>query len=259
MKRFILSITALFLALSLCACYEIDTTKTDDYSSFYNKGSDIQDIEESQEDEKIESVEYQISRQDNSYRNPSGEILIENYYDQVILKGDSENISLINSAISDDMYESFLNPEDMQAYAQHAKPEFPYCSNHIAEVTHNANGYISIKIYTEWYMGGVHNSIWYGMTFNVNTGSPATLTELTGIDSKALESQLKEKTWSYLTTEQGDELFAEAYDTLQDYTLDEFDFSVENGEIVLLFPVYTFAPGVSGSMTVPTGMYINAK
>ncbi len=234
--------------------------KTDDYSSYYNKDSNIQVTEELEENKKIESVEYQISRQDNSYLNPSGEILIENYYDQVILKGDSESISLINSAISDDMNESFLNLEDMQAYAQHAKQEFPYCSNHIAEVTHNANGYISIKIYTEWYMGGVHNSIWYGMTFDLNTGSPATLTELTGIDSKTLESQLKEKTWHYLTNERGNELFAEAYDTLQNYTLDKFYFSVENGEIILLFPVYTFAPGVSGSMTVPTGVcIINAK
>ncbi len=259
MKKILLSITALFLALSLCACYEIDTTKTDDYSSFYNKCSDIQAIEESQIDEKIESIEYQISRQDNSYRNPSGEILIENYYDQVILKGESESISLINNAISNDMYENFLSQKDMQEYSQYATREFPFASNHIAEVTHNANGYISIKMYTEWYMGGVFNSIWYGMTFNLNTGAPATLTELTGIDSKTLESQLKEKTWSYLTTERGDELFAEAYDTLQDYTLDEFDFSIENGEIVLLFPVYTFAPGASGSMTLLTGVYINAK
>ena len=259
MKKFLLSITALFLTLSLCACYKTNTTSTNDNSSFYNKNSDIQVTEKSQKDEKIESVEYQISRQDNSYRNESGEILIENYYDQVILKGDSESISLINSAISNDMHENFLKPEDMQNYAQHATPEFAYKSNYTAEVTHKANGYISIKMYTEWYMGGVHNSIWYGMTFNLNTGSHATLTELTGIDSKTLESQLKEKTWNYLTTERKDELFAEAYDTLQDYTLDKFNFSVENGEIILLFPVYTFAPGVSGSMTVPTGVYINVK
>ena len=259
MKKLLLSIIALFLTLSLCACNKIDTTKTDDYSSFYNKSSDIQTMEESLEDKKIDSVEYEISRQDNSYWNQSSEILIENYYDQVILKGDSESISLINSAISNDMHKNLLKPEDMKNYAQHATPEFAYKSNYTAEVTHNANGYISIKMFTEWYMGGVNNSIWYGMTFNLNTGSSATLTELTGIDSKTLESQLKEKTWSYLTNERGDELFAEAYDTLQDYTLDKFNFSVENGEIILLFPVYTFAPGVSGSMTVPTGVYINAK
>ena len=255
MKKFIFSITALFLALSLCAC---NTTNTEVNSS-YNKGSDIQATEKTQEDIKIESVEYQISRQDNSYRNTSDEILIENYYDQVILKGDSESISLINNTISDNMHESFLKPEDMQNYAQHATSEFPYRSNYTAEVTHNANGYISIKMLSLWYMGGVNNSIWYGMTFNLNTGSPATLTELTEIDSKTLEAQLKEKTWSYLTTEHKDELFAEAYNTLQDYTLDKFDFYVENGEIVLLFPVYTFAPGVVGSMTVPTGVYINIK
>ena len=256
MKKLLLSITALFLTLSLCAC---NKTNTDDNSSFYNNDSDIQVAEKSNKDEKIESVEYQISRQDNSYRNQNGEILIENYCDQVIVKGDSESISLINSAMSDNMYENFLKPEDTQNYAQHATPEFPYSSNYTATVTHNADGYISIKMYSDWYMGGVHNSIWYGMTFNLNTGSLATLTELTGIDSKALESQLKEKTWSYLTTEHKDELFAEAYNTLQDYTLDKFDFYVENGEIVLLFPVYTFAPGVVGSMTVPTGVCINTK
>lgn len=256
MKKLLLSITALFLTLSLFACNETDTN---DYSSFYNNDSGIQVAEEPQGNEKIESVEYEISRQDNSYRDTNGEILIENYYDQVILKGNSESISLINNAISDNMHESFLKTEDMQNYAQHATPEFPFVSNYTAEVTYNANGYISIKMYTEWYMGGVHNSIWYGMTFNLNTGSPATLTELTGIDSKTLESMLKEKTWSYLTTEHKDELFAEAYDTLQDYTLDKFNFYVENGEIVLLFPVYTFAPGVVGSMTVPTGVYINTN
>ena len=66
MKKLLLSIIALFLTLSLCACNKIDTTKTDDYSSFYNKSSDIQAMEESPKDKKTDSVEYEISRQDNS-------------------------------------------------------------------------------------------------------------------------------------------------------------------------------------------------
>ncbi len=41
MKKFIFSITALFLALSLCACYEIDSTDSSDYAAFYEKSSEL--------------------------------------------------------------------------------------------------------------------------------------------------------------------------------------------------------------------------
>lgn len=41
MKKVLLSVTAFFLALSLCACYEIDSTNADDYAAFYKNSSDI--------------------------------------------------------------------------------------------------------------------------------------------------------------------------------------------------------------------------
>lgn len=261
MRRLLIMILALALTFALSGCCAFipkeRISQNDKVTEHVQSVEEIEESEiESEEDDYIENVEYQIIKQDNSYRNINGEVLIENYYDQVILKGDSESISLINSAICDDMYENLFNHEDIKTDAQYATPEYPFCSNYTAEVTHNADGYISIKMYTEWYMGGVFNSIWYGMTFDLNTGRAATLAELTGIDAKTLESRLKEKTWSYLTSEMLEALFEDAYDTLQDYTLDEFNYCLQNGEIVLLFPVYTFAPGVAGSTQVPTGIYI---
>ena len=104
-------------------------------------------------------------------------------------------------------------------------------------------------------MGGVFNGDSYGLTYDLNTGAETSLPELMGMDEAALVQQLKSLTKSYMNQEP-DLWFPEAWDTVDSFTLDEFEYYVNDGELILCYATYTLAPGAMGCVEVPTGMTI---
>ncbi len=214
-----------------------------------------------QETEKLplESIIYKIELVDRSYKNEQGHTLIQHTYNLVSLDGTTPEIRNINADLEKNMETFFLSQSDLAKHALYSFPptlDHPFFYTCFAEVTHNSNGFFCVKFQTDWMMGGVHNMDFHSSTYNLNTGLRTTIVELTGRNAQSLETQLKEISWHYLTTNLSDELFDTAYNTLNKYKLEEFEFYLENSEIILTFPTYTFASGAAGPAVIPTGIYI---
>lgn len=209
---------------------------------------------------KADSATYSIQRRDHSiYDSASGLPLIMNYYDQVVLDGNSAEINSINALIKADYHKQIPDRSGNKYKNELNYPllttEYPFRDIYEAKVTNNSDGIFSICIAQHWYMGGVSNRNYHGLTYDLNTGKELSLTELTGESASSLNSKLKKIVWNQIST--GGYVFPEAYDTLNDYSIDEYLYYVENGQLVLTFPTYTFAAGAAGPTTVYTGIQVN--
>lgn len=206
-----------------------------------------------------ERADHEICRLDRSVRNEAGEVIILFYYDRVIL-GEGEEFRESNR-ILEASAEAFLEEipiDELIDWAQQMDigPEYPFLCNVTAEVTHNDNGIFSMKLARDWYAGGVHNLDYEGMTFDLRADRAVTLTELFPEEADVIVSRLKTLVWAELAAMYGQSADAEMWDKLQAYEAEEFLFYIEDGELILTFPTYTFGSGADGAMTLPTGQYI---
>lgn len=207
----------------------------------------------------VESVQYEHQLVDQSYYDQTGLLKIQYSYDQIEILDQTQVAKEINTSISQDAH-NFLNQlslEDQQEYA--ATPwmgdgYFWYTAE--SEVTNNSNSILSICVSTSWCMGGVHNLNYYGLNFDLNTGRYVDLSILLGIDENELTSKLKDIAWEYLSQNHKDAMFDDAYETLYNYTYDNFIYYFKDNELILTFPTYALGYGASGSFTVPTGLFI---
>ena len=209
-----------------------------------------------------DSVSYEIQTEDKSYYDESGVMKVEFSYDMVVVQGDSAGITAINSIIEADAaaFLSYFTEADLAENAEYCEIlGDDACLFYTATpvVTHNADGILSIQVYTDWWMGGVFNSNSYGMTFDLNTGEKLGIGDLFKGEDSALAMQIKDTAWEYLYGFYGTGLFEDAYDTLYGLALEDFLFYISEGELIVTFPTYMLAPGAAGSLTVPTGMYID--
>ena len=67
-----------------------------------------------------------------------------------------------------------------------------------ATVTENEGGLFSVRMDTDWYMGGVYNSNSLGYTYDLATGEELGLADLTGQDPDALAATLRELVKAYM-------------------------------------------------------------
>src|SRR5699024_5676767 len=88
-----------------------------------------------------------------------------------------------------------------------------------------------------------------------NTGAEASLPDLMGMDETALVRQLKSRTKVYLDQDP-DRWFAEAWDTVESLTLEEFEYYIQDGELISCFERDMLGPGASGRAVSPPGMTI---
>ncbi len=221
---------------------------------------------EPEEDVVWDSVSYQVLPQDCSYRNANGDVLVRIMYDLVVLDSVMPQSYEINALILAD-FENFIkgisyiyedSPEAWEEMlAAQALPYDSLMCTATAEVVTNGGGIFSIRYSTEWFMGGVYNADHYCLTFNLYTGQGLELAELSALDEEAFAQQLREAVCAYLEPMRN-ELFGDPAEILSQYSLEDFQYYLENGEIVLEFPTYTFGPGYLGSTTVYTGIYAEA-
>lgn len=205
---------------------------------------------------------YSILENDHSIRNANGDILVQIRYDQLILDTAEPRWEAVNSRIGED-YRSFL--EEM-AHLQDTPPAQweqmlqdmgalygNFLSTCTPEVTCNGDVF-SIRMTREWFMGGVYNRDYYGLNFDLTTGEELCLSRLSSLPEEEFLKQLKVIVADALADNR-DALFDDPAVILEDFTLADFSYCIENGELVLLFPTYTFGPGVLGATEVRTGLY----
>ncbi|MBQ3504390.1 MAG: DUF3298 domain-containing protein [Oscillospiraceae bacterium] len=214
-------------------------------------------------DPAVGQAGYSLLQNDNSIRNASGDILVKIQYDQVILDTAQERWQPINDRIGAD-YRGFL--EEL-AYLQDTPPAQweqmlqdmgAVYGNFLAtctpEVTCNGGDIFSIRMTRDWFLGGVYNRDYYGLNFDLTTGEELPLSRLSPLPEEAFLKQLKEIVSDALADNR-DALFEDPAVILEDFTLADFSYCIEDGELVLLFPTYTFGPGVLGATEIATGLY----
>ena len=211
------------------------------------------------------SAEFEYRIMDGSWYNENGDVLVSHVYEQVVVLDDGEAAEKINRAIEDDgnafvaeqsfrMYDSEAEMED---YLDLAGIEYGGLFHDAgAEVTHNGDGIFSIRMSTDWFMGGVFNADYYGMTFDLSSGEKLNVLQVMGGDPETSAQKLNEIICDYVTEEYGEGLFDAPERILEDYSPEEYNFYVEEGQIIVTFDTYTFAPGAAGATVVPTGIMI---
>lgn len=203
---------------------------------------------------------YRIVRWDRSGRTEDGKSGMDYYFDYVVVDGDSEAIRKVNDYLYADA-EAFMT--------QYSAPSAPmhdlagnlfvgYCKAE-SQVTFFENGLLGINVHTDEYMGGnTSHADSYGLFFNLNTGEPATLLDLTGMEEKELLPILQNVCWEYLQQDQVN-LQYNAWDTLMGMKLADYSFYVWDGEIIIHFRKYLMTAGVAGAQNVPTGLYVGSN
>lgn len=204
-------------------------------------------------------VAYEIQRWDRSYTDSEGRDLLTYYYDYAVLNSQEPAHQKISQTLYDNA-EVFMTQKTQEQIETPVMSIFNTISECIdtveTEVTHSGDGVFSILLTTNYYGGGNHSiTNRYGETYSLQTGELLTLSQLTRMEDNVLLQALRDSACDYFN-ENNPIVFEDARKILPNYTLDQFRFVVQNGEIVLLFKTYEFTAGVGGPQSVPTGIRI---
>ena len=247
MKKFLALLMALMMVLSLTACGGSEKEEKEKPTYTYPEYDP-------------EAATYTVENINHSTLDLDAQLpVIKTYYDKVVLQGDSEEIKAINTLIDADYEKYFYDngvaqfEENFSTHPLYGDTEHPFLFTYSAAVTHNKYNTFSIRMIVDSYFGGVATINSYGMTFDTSTGKALTLSELTDIEDEELRQSFVDITWNQI---QYDALYDDAREVLESLQLSDYIFYVEEGEIVLTYPCYTFAPGVNGAATIHTGIMI---
>ena len=208
-------------------------------------------------------VQYSILENDASIRDENGNVLVNIRYQQVVLDNSHPQWEAVNRRIE----ESHLAFQEETAYLKETAPEDwetilqemgalygNFMATCTAQVTHNDGKVFSIRMTRQWYMGGVFNGDPFSFNFDVTTGEELPLARLSALSEEDFLAQLKQIVCDYLVPYR-EVLFEDPMVTMAEYTLEDFPYCIEDGELVLLFSTYTFGPGAMGSTVIHTGLY----
>lgn len=208
-----------------------------------------------------DTVEVSIDRKDFSIKNEDGSISAQMYYDLPYVTGSGEVSAKINAVLREDFdrFEAVIHGTDEDGVRYYVDnkpyPEDTYLNTVTAEITHNADGVLSIRYETDWFMGGVRSIDHYGMTFDLNTGELLGIRDLVKVSPDILLEQLQPRILHGVTNADDS-----AVDTVAQYnTLDDFSFYIRDRELWVCVPTYELGPGSAGSFEIPCEVYIAAK
>ena len=208
-------------------------------------------------------VEYEILRWDRSYVNAEGKKQMTYYFDYPVLHSEEDAHKRINEAV-------YQKADEFMSEMSQTQIETPVMSifntptdciyTMETQVCHNGDGILSLMYTSNYYMGGNHSiKNRQAETYSLRTGEEVDMTQLTDMDASALLYELQTRAYTSLEEEEGPMLIADAEEVLSRYTLDDFKFLIQEGEIVLLFDTYEFTAGAAGPQSVGTGIYISLQ
>jgi len=205
-------------------------------------------------------VEYEILRWDRSYVNAEGKKQMTYYFDYPVLHSEEEAHKRINEAVYRKA-EAFMTEMTQNQIETPVMSVFNTPTDCIytmeSHVCHNGEGILSLLYTSDYYMGGNHSiTDREAVTYSLRTGEAVGLTELTDMDEAALLKELQTRAYIGLEEEAGPMLITDAKEILARYALDDFDFVIDEGEIVLLFRTYEFTAGAAGPQILKTGLHI---
>lgn len=200
----------------------------------------------------INSASYHIERHDFSL-SENGVLQLQHYYDNVVLDDDTPQAQSINRLIQQDCDEYCAAAQESVDFAQQNPPyyEGDYYRDYVEPtVTQNDDGILSIKMTNYWYMGGVANTLVAGLNFDLNTGEKLDLASLFSLSESATETYLKNQSINYINTHPDGYWWDDAKATIMAYTLDDFNYYIEDNSVVLVYEQYELAPGAMGVIEI---------
>lgn len=245
---------------------EVEDQKNQEEKPKPNPSKETEDrVSQNEKPKPKSSVEVEYRLMDGSWYNQNGDVLVSHVYKQVVVLDDSDAAQKINKAIEEDGTAFVTDQgvrmceteEEMEEFLEMSGVGYDdLCHDADSKVTHNGGGILSIRMETQWYMGGVYNEDYYGMTFDLKTGEKLNVLQLMGGDAAKAKAMLDVIICDYIVKEYGAELIDDPVQVLAGYSAAEYNFYVERGQIIVTFDTYTFACGADGATVVPTGIMI---
>lgn len=198
---------------------------------------------------------------DRSYTDEEGIKWVNYSYEYVQLRGRSDVVKIINEVLCRDAekFMTAMTQERIETPVYYYGTDMRVSCTQTAEtrVQHNGDGIFAVSIHVEEYGGGSQTLMWnYGFVFDLATGEQLTLQQLVGLDGEALDQELRRITWDYINRTQM--VWDDAEKQLRHYSLEDFDFSIRDGQIYLYINnAYSLVFTQSGSISFPSGWYIS--
>jgi len=202
-------------------------------------------------EETCESVNFKIEKDDLSFENEERGLYLSQFFEKVVITDEGENFEKINLHI-DEISNRFINDsKENEAFVRDEQylNNMHYKNETTAKVTKNEDGVLSVKMTNVWFMGGVVNANTYGMNFDLNTGEELNLPEYLGLTKSETERLFKEESKNNIK----EGYFENAAETIDGYSLEDFNYYLEGKNILLCYSTYELAPGAAGPiiMTIP--------
>ncbi|MEY8336488.1 hypothetical protein AALB16_00440 [Lachnospiraceae bacterium 62-35] len=172
------------------------------------------------------------------------------YYEIPIFEESTPGYQEINKFF-DALCEGFFSPKNknLQAVWEYiTAPEVsgtPYYYEWSVRMNDHTDKLVSVSISYNWYMGGVADYGSDSYTFDVNTGKLLCISEL----SNKTEEELKGMIISAMT-EIDQSTGAIEMDRVRQYSLDDFEFYVQDGQIWINFDKYEISDGAAGGFQI---------
>ena len=201
------------------------------------------------------SAAYSIDQVDCSYIDEAtNEPLIRLTYDRVVITGSVGGAAEINRQVMEGFEDYKARREEIGTYLDtpFLTVESPVFYTVSAEVTHNSGNIFCIKYGEDWFMGGVHNFDLSAETYDLETGKKLTLADII----PEQEAQLRQYVLEWVNETYGEGVLGDPAEVLAGFAFDAIPFCLRDGQIILTFPTYTFAPGAAGATVIETEIYI---
>lgn len=208
---------------------------------------------------EISPVVVTIIPMDHSVYSDSHSGKINLLYDLAVLSGgDSVAVDAVNQLLQEKytQYQEELATFDLDETLSFFKDQSLYYTISCQQ-SYLDEHILSLVCGSDWMMGGVHNYIPFGYTFDLTTGQQLGLEALFPSGGTALLERIKNCIRQYLNENNLYDPYTDQEKTISGYTLDSFAFYIsESAELVICIPVYELGPGAAGSFTISTGIYL---
>ena len=230
---------------------------------FIMKGGHTKEQESSIEVSEPESVTYTIEIMQETLKDNEGETLAVISYEMPVLEGESQTIKKINEFIADDYTRFYKSKDDLFTYAQgdydangygYFNKE-AYISSCKCQVADNNTSYISFKMSTTWFAGGVRNKDFYGLTYSLENGE---VLELNDNIFKEYSSEIKDKIMiaskEYVNNHPDIVWVDNVMDIIENKEISEYKYYLEKDKVYIIYDTYELAAGASGAQIIEVDM-----
>ena len=200
-------------------------------------------------DNHIGTVSYRKEDKEMTFKDQAGQDRMFLSYGLIQVDGSTEAATNINNYLLNNYNGMFdLNGPGLAAYQEAANglTTFDETGFHRADckVTNNSNGILSIEEDSSYFAGGLEFISYRGFTFDIYTGEPLGIPELMNMDEETALKVIKSIVIAYKNDkhfyvmyngEDSDLTEDTVYNWIYTSGIDDYQFIIEDGEIVLLF------------------------